>query len=146
MVAILEVTRTRPWRAICRILIFMVVMAGCAPITTQSPTSPPSEFIHVHSYFAAYAFLDTNGNGQPDSADTPLQDATFIVALEGGTEFGDQTDESGYAFISIPAGVEYPVTVRMEAPKDSSLKAVEPSTITLSGATGETVKFLFSSK
>jgi hypothetical protein len=110
----------------------------------QTPT--PTVFIHVHSYFAASAFLDSNSNGQSDSADTPLRDATFIVTLPGGTEFGDQTDDTGHAFISIPASVEYPVMLRMEAPKDSGLKAIEPSTITLSEATGETLQFLFSSR
>ena len=124
----------------------MTVLAGCISVSTQNPTPPPTEFFHVHSYFAAYAFLDANGNGQVDSADTPLKDATFIVALQGGTEFSDQTDDTGYAFISIPAGVEYPVKVRMEAPEGSSLTIIEPSEITLSDATGESPQFLFSSE
>jgi hypothetical protein len=110
----------------------------------QTPT--PAVVIHVHSYFSAYAFFDANGNGQPDSADTPVSDATFIVTLPGGTEFGDQTDDTGHAFISIPASVEYPVMLRMEAPKDSTWEAIEPSTITLSEAAGEPIQFLFSSR
>ncbi|HSL31533.1 MAG TPA: hypothetical protein VK900_20185 [Anaerolineales bacterium] len=131
--------------AISSLVLPLVALAACVPTSGQNPTPVPTEFIHVHSYFAAYAFLDTNGNGQLDSADTPIKDATFIAALQGGTEFGDETDETGYAFISIPASVEFPITLRMDAPKDSTLKAIEPTTITLSEVTGETVQFLFSS-
>jgi hypothetical protein len=106
---------------ISRFLLFCLwALVACAPASTEEHTPPPPEITHVYSSFSAYAFLDSNGNGQPDSADMPLKDATFIVVLEGGTEFGDQTDNTGYAFISIPAGVEYPVTVRMEAPEGSA--------------------------
>ena len=125
---------------------FPLVLAGCIPTFAQNPMPTPTEFIHVYSAFSAYAFLDANGNGQVDSADTPVKDATFIVALPGGTEFGDTTDATGYAFITIPADVEYPVTLRIEAPQDRTLKAIESSTITLLEPTGETIQFLFSSK
>ncbi len=96
------------------------------------------------SFFSSQALLDVNGNGQVDPADTPLEGATFIVALQGGGEFGDQTDSTGKAFVTIPAGVEYPVTVRMEAPENSGLTAVEPSSITLSDPAAGTTTFLFS--
>lgn len=42
-----------------------------------------------------------------------------------------------------PAGIEYPVTARMEAPKDSGLIIVEPSTVTLQEPAGGTIPFLF---
>ena len=128
------------------ILTFPLALAGCIPISAQNLTPTPTPFIRIHSYFSAYAFLDANGNGEVDPADTPVKDATFIVTLPGGTEFGEPTDETGYAFITIPAEVEYPVTLRMGAPQDSMLKAIEPSTITLLGPAGETIQFLFSSK
>lgn len=128
------------------LLTFLLALTGCIPALEQTQAPTPIESIHVHTAFSASAFLDANGNGQVDSADTPIKDATFIVALPGGTEFGDQTDDAGYAFISIPAAVEYPVTLRMEAPKDSLWKAIEPSTITVPAATGETIQFLFSSE
>lgn len=137
--------RLRKFACIIIFSLIIIFLAGCTPTSAQTHTPPPTEFIHVHSYFSAYAFLDANSNEQPDSADMPLKDATFIVALEGGTEFGDQTDDTGYAFITIPASVEYPVTVRMEAPKDSRLKAIEPSTFTLLEPPAKTIKFLFSS-
>ena len=120
------------------IILSMVIVTSCAP----KPTEP----VLIDSFFSGQALLDANGNGQIDSEDTPLANATFIVALQGGGEFGDNTDEAGNAFVTVPGGVEYPVTVRMEAPKDSTLKLIEPSAITLSEATGETAKFLFSSK
>jgi hypothetical protein len=127
-------------------LIFMFSLAGCALIPGQKHTPTPTELIHVHSFFSAYAFLDTNDNGQFDPSDTPIRDATLIVVLPGGTEFGDQTDDTGNAFITIPADVAYPVTLRMEAPKDSTLKPIEPSAVVLSEASGEPIQFLFSSR
>ncbi len=120
------------------ILILSIILVGC----TVTPTEPAL----ADSFFSSQAFLDANGNGQIDSEDTPVENAAFIVTLQNGGEFGGQTDDIGKAFITIPASVEYPVTVRMEAPKDSALILLEPSTITLSEQTGETIKFLFSSK
>lgn len=95
------------------------------------------------TFFSAQALLDVNGNGQIDAEDTPIAGATFIVTLPGGAEFGAQTAESGKAFITVPSRVEYPVTARMEAPKDSGLTLVEPSTVSLNEPTGETIQFLF---
>lgn len=95
------------------------------------------------TFFSGQALLDVNNNGQIDEEDTPIAGATFIVALPRGAEFGAQTDESGKAFVTIPAGIEYPVTARMEAPKDSGLNIIEPSTFTLKEPTGETIQFLF---
>jgi hypothetical protein len=128
------------------ILTFLLALAGCVPTSAQNLTPTPTPFIRIHSYFSAYAVLDANGNGKVDPADTPVKDATLIVTLPGGTEFGGPTDETGYAFITIPSDVDYPVTLRMDAPQDSTLEAIEPSTITLLEPTGETIQFLFSAK
>jgi hypothetical protein len=119
------------------LLLFSVFATGCAPTATES--------VLVDSFFSGQAFLDSNRNGQIDEDDSPLADATFIITLKSGGEFGDQTDETGHAFITIPGGVEYPVSARMKAPPDSSLRSIGPSTLSLSEATGG-VKFLFSSK
>jgi hypothetical protein len=124
------------------LFLLLAIITGCTP----SPIATPTEPILVDAFFSGEALLDANGNGQIDSEDTPIANATFIVALQGGGEFGDSTDEAGNAFVTVPGGVEYPMTVRMEAPKDSTLKLIEPSIITLSEATGEATKFLFSSK
>ena len=120
------------------ILILSITLVGCTATTTEPALAD--------SFFSGQAFLDANGNGQIDAEDTPVANATFIVAPQNGGEFGDQTDDTGKAFITIPANVKYPITARMEAPKDSALILLEPSTLTLSEPTGETIKFLFSSK
>ncbi|WKZ34976.1 MAG: hypothetical protein QY332_15275 [Anaerolineales bacterium] len=120
------------------IILLMTALAGCTP----KPTEP----IHTDSFFSGQALFDANGNGEIDAEDTPVRDATFIVELQDGTEFGSQTSDTGNAFVTIPSTVEYPVTVRMETPKGSLLTVIEPPTITLSETTGETIKFLFSSK
>lgn len=113
------------------------IISACAPV--------PTEPVLVDSFFSARALIDVNANGQVDPADTPLENATFIITLQGGGEFGAQTDSSGNAFITVPSKVDYPVTIRMEAPKNSTLKPVEPSVITLNEAAGETpTTFLFS--
>jgi hypothetical protein len=113
---------------------------GVSPLpVVNTPTPAPI----ADTFFSAQALLDVNGNGQIDAEDTPIAGATFIVTLPGGAEFGAQTAESGKAFITVPSRVEYPVTARMEAPKDSGLTLVEPSTVSLNEPTGETIQFLF---
>ncbi|HEX2696586.1 MAG TPA: hypothetical protein VHM28_02685 [Anaerolineales bacterium] len=118
------------------VLLFAWILVDCAP----KPTQP----ILVDAFFSGQAFLDANGNGQLDSADTPIENATLIVTLKGGTEVGGNTDKTGNAFITVPGGVDYPVTLRMEAPKGSGLKLIGPASITFPSTTGEQSKFLFS--
>lgn len=113
------------------------LIVGC-----NLPTPTPSTQPIVDAFFSGYAYLDVNSNGKIDSEDTPIENATLIVTLQGGMETGDTTDEKGNAFITIPGGVDYPVTLRMEAPKDSNLKLVGPSSITY--PSDEPAKFLFS--
>src|SRR5678816_4710223 len=114
-------------------------LAGCN-IPTPTPTIQPI----VDAFFSGYAFLDVNRNDEIDSEDTPIENATLIVTLQGGFETGGMTDKTGSAFITIPGGVDYSVTLRMEAPKDSSLQLIGPSSITY--PSDEPAKFLFSSK
>ncbi len=120
------------------IIVLLIAATSCAP--TQTPTKP----ILVDAFFSGYAFLDVNGNSEIDSEDIPVENAIFIVTIPGGYEVGDTTDESGNAFIIVPGGVEYPVTLRMEPPTDSGLKLIGPSSITY--PSDEPAKFLFSSK
>jgi hypothetical protein len=128
-----------------RNLAFIVIIAlGLSACTALSPTPTPA--ILADSFFSGYAYLDTNGNGQIDSADTPLKDAIFIVQLESGAEFGGNTDEKGNAFVTIPAAVQYPVTLFMKPPKDSGLKLLGPSSIILQEPANEKNSFLFTSK
>ncbi len=123
------------------LLTFMIfAVTGC-----NWPTPTPTVQPLVDSFFSGYAFLDVNGNGELDPEDTPLENATFIVTLQFGGEVGGLTDKTGYAFIVAPGGADYPVKMRMEAPKDSTLKLIGPSEITHELA-DEAPKFLFSSK
>ncbi len=131
------------------LMILFVTLAALTACTSPLPVGEETEVraatpaAVTDTFFSAQALLDVNGNGQIDEADTPIPGATFIVTLSGGAEFGAQTDESGKAFVTIPARVDYPATARMEAPKDSALTVIEPSVITLKEPTGETIQFLF---
>ena len=136
MVAVLEVRRF----FVIALLLLARVLTGCAP--APAPTEP----ILVDAFFSGQALLDVNSNGQVDPEDTPLKDATLIVRMDGGGEFGGLTDAEGRAFITVPGGAFYPVTARMEAPEGSGLVAIEPSTVTLSDSATKLPPFLFSSK
>jgi hypothetical protein len=126
-------------RKLTIIVLLIATIAGCN-LPTPTPTIQPI----VDAFFSGYALLDVNGNGEIDSEDTPIENATLIVTLQGGFETGGMTDKTGFAFITIPGGVDYPVTLHMEAPKDSSLKLIGPSSITY--PSDEPKKFLFTSK
>lgn len=109
-----------------------------------SPTPTPDTRPIVDAFFSGYASLDVNGNGEIDSEDTPIENATLIVTLQGGFETGGLTDKTGYAFITVPGGADYPVTLRMEAPKDSNLQLIGPSSVAY--PSDEPAEFLFTSK
>ena len=147
--AVLEVNRIKSSHLqrvnLCRLVgyilsipVLAIVMIGCTP----KPTTPTIQPI-VDSFFSGYAFLDVNGNGELDSEDTPVENAAFIVTLQFGGEVGAFTDKTGFAFIVAPGGVDYPVTLRMEPPKDSTLKLIGPSEI-IHDMADESPKFLFS--
>jgi hypothetical protein len=118
--------------------ILLHLTAGCS----GQPTEPR---VLADSAFSGRALLDINGNGRIDSEDTPIENATFSVELDGVKVFSETTDETGSAFILIPGGVEYPVNVVMEAPEDSTLKPITPSTVAVSEGISST-QFLFSSE
>ena len=128
-----------------RQLTFIVISTFLLAMATIGCAGKATEPVLADSVFSGVAFLDVNGNGTIDPEDTPVVNATFYVELNGVKAFGDATDETGNAFILIPGGVTYPVKVSMAAPKDSTLKLITPSTVTVSASTG-TVQFLFSSK
>lgn len=128
------------WLTFVQALLILTTVTGCSP----KPATPTVQAI-VDSFFSGYAFLDANGNNELDLEDAPVENATFIVTLQFGGEVGALTDKTGYAFIVAPGGVDYPVTMRMEAPKDSTLKLIGPSEVTHELA-DQAPKFLFSSK
>jgi len=121
------------------LVVFLSVLLASCNFPTLTPTVQPI----VDSFFSGYAFLDINNNGQLDSEDTPVENAAFIVTLQFGGEVGAFTDKTGYAFIVAPGGVDYPVKMRMEPPKDSTLRLIGPSELTHE-LSDEAPKFLFS--
>jgi hypothetical protein len=127
--------------------IFALGITACNTLSlTPTPMPTPTPVVLADSFFSGYAFLDVNGNEQIDSADTPLKDAIFIVQFEGGAEFGALTDETGNAFVIIPAAVQYPVTLFMKPPTDSTFTLIGPPSIVLQETAGEKASFLFASK
>ncbi len=134
-------SRNRKFLKLTAMFIFALLILGC---NFLSPTPTPDVRPIVDAFFSGSAYLDINGNGEIDSEDTPIENATLIVTLQGGFETGGLTDKTGHAFITVPGGVDYPVTLRMEAPKDSNLKLIGPSSVTY--PSDEPTEFLFTSK
>src|SRR5262245_49317216 len=132
-------SRSAPFRRTAHLIFLSLLLTSCN-LPTPTPTVQPI----VDAFFSGYAYLDVNGNGELDAEDTPVENATLIVTMQGGLEFGGATDASGYAFLVAPGGVDYPVTLRMEPPKDSTLKLIGPSSVTYPSDTP--AKFLFSAK
>lgn len=124
------------------IFLFILIIIGS---TSCSPASTPAPVL-ADSAFSCQAFLDVNGNEQIDPEDTPVEGASFYVELKGVKAFIDTTDETGSAFILIPGGVEYPVTVGIDAPEGSQLTIIGSGTMTITPETGPTAQFLFKSK
>jgi len=114
------------------------LLAGCS---FGYPT--PTPMVYADSVFSGYAYFDVNLNGQLDSEDTPLDGATFSVAINGIKVFVETTDQNGYAFILIPSSVDYPVTLSMEPPKDSNMKLIGDAEI-IHNQADPAPKFLFS--
>lgn len=123
------------------ILFLALVLSGCA--AQANPTPLPAQ---GDSFFSAQAWLDANANSQVDAADTPLENITLKVRLENGAEFGAQTNAEGRAFVTVPGGAQYPVTLTMAAPAESGLQLLEPVRVRLEAASGETIVFLFAKK
>ena len=121
------------------ITFLLIVTTGCT-LQTATPTIEPI----VDSFFSGYAYLDVNDNGELDAEDTPVEGAAFIVTLQFGGEVGAFTDSTGYAFIVVPGGADYPVTMRMEPPKDNDLKLIGPTEV-IQDQADPAPKFLFSS-
>jgi len=126
-----------------QVLLFLaaaaVILSACAP-SSVTPTPIPI----VESFFSARAFVDANSNGRLDDSDPPLKDAIFIVRMQS-VEFGDLTDASGNAFVTVPGPTEYPVAVTMRPPQNSTYELVGPATVELTKP-GDKADFLFRSK
>lgn len=124
--------------AFCISLSLIFAISACTPQKTRQPSDGIAD-----SFFSGQAYWDANNNGELDEADTPLQGAAFIARDDRGAEFGALTDSEGAAFITFPGGSQYPVTLRMEPPKESALLGVVPAEIILKSASGDNIQFLF---
>jgi hypothetical protein len=124
--------------AFCISLSLIFALSACNPQKTRQPSG-----VIPDSFFSGQAYLDANKNGVKDEADTPLQGATFIARDDRGAEFGAVTDSQGAAFITFPGGSNYPVTLRMESPKNNVLLRVDPAKLVLQSASGDNLQFLF---
>ena len=139
--------RVAPWRHLpaCLFMIMRILFTILLLLTTGCSAQPTEPRVLADSAFSGTALLDANGNGKVDSEDTPIKGATFYVEIDGLKAFRAITDEKGYAFILVPGGVESPVNIVMEAPEDSGLEPVTPSTVAASGGISS-AQFLFSSE
>ena len=124
------------------ILLFILLSIG---VSSCSPSSTPAPIL-ADAAFSCLAYLDVNGNGEIDDVDTPVVGAAFYVEYQGIKGFIDITDETGNAYILVPGGLEYPVTVGIDAHKDSGLRVVGSATAIITPETGPTARFLFTSK
>ncbi|MBE7535917.1 MAG: hypothetical protein HS124_09340 [Anaerolineales bacterium] len=140
----ITLAKTKPTQLgkLAALFILVLFVIGCG-FLSPTPTAQP---ILADSAFSGYAFLDSNFNGQLDDEDTPLEGATFYVAIDGVKAFGETTDKNGYAFILIPSSVDYPVTLSMDAPKESNLDHAGFSEVVMYSSTDPAPKFLFTSK
>ncbi len=127
------------------VISLLILGALCLPACSAAPETPSPAAIQ-ESFFSGRAVVDTNRDGQLDAGDAPLKDATFIVQLKGGAEFGGQTNEDGDAYVTIPGPIEYPVNLVMRPPKDSVYIPVGSTTITVDRPGGGNANFLFTTK
>ena len=58
-------------------------------LTTGCSTQPTEPRVLADSAFSGRALLDMNGNGRVDSEDTPIENATFSVELDGVKVFSE---------------------------------------------------------
>lgn len=142
-------------------IIITTALSGCSirsPVTpvaytqtaVSTPTLPPgptpasTQVIMADFFFSACAYLDANGNGAWDEADTPIEGAQMGLRISEGQPFvlGDLTDPDGCALVWAPGGgIEPPFTIRMHPPEDSGLIPIGRSEVVYKG--GPIPRFLF---
>ncbi len=113
------------------LLSFSACTAGAGPDATPTATAPVPDTatlppatstpttVLADSSFSGCAFLDQNNNHKIDDGDVTIAKASFSIKLSDGTGFGDQTDNTGCAYILIPGGLKqdaWPIEVRMDLP------------------------------
>ncbi len=120
-----------------------LALAACSPFPppTSTPPAPPGD-----TFFFGQAFVDANGNGQIDAADTLLPGAVFIAWDARGAEFGGVTNAEGRAVVSFPGRSVYPVTLRLQPPAGSAFVLVGPAEVVTREASDNRASFLLAPK
>jgi len=124
-------------------ILIIILTVACSTLTLPIPsgTPSPSPAILVDTFFYGYAYLDTNHNGEIDTADTPLAGAIFSATDANGLSTHGITGADGLAMAWWPAESEYPVTFRMQPPEGSGLVIIGKAEVTIHE--GSNAKFLF---
>ena len=97
-------------------------------------TATPTPGVFADTFFSGCAYLDSNRNGEIDPDDPLLEDAVFVVTLNGGAGFRGLTSENYCATATVPGGLDekfWPVTVRMEPPEGTGYQLISPAEIVL---------------
>ena len=118
-----------------------ILLTACS--LRGAPT--PTPHVLADSFFFGHAYVDANGNGQLDSTDPPLEDALFTAQTATGIQVGGVSGADGTAMGWCPGGCsDYPVTLRMQPPRDSSYTLIGPDKVVLeTSASPSGADFLF---
>ena len=108
------------WLKAFTILLGFIAVSSC---NLWEPTPAPRLEV---AGIGGRAFIDSNLNGEIDTADIPLEGAEFTVISNDGTVFWALTDANGQASVNVSyTGVEFPVRLRMKAPEGSQLEIAD---------------------
>lgn len=118
----------------------ILLTGACVPLR-PTPSDPT---ILADAFFHGRAYVDANGNGQVDSDDPPLQGAYFNAADARRIDSGGLTNSEGFAMAWFPgSGATYPMTLRMQAPNDSTYVLIGLQEVVLQKGESAIPDFLF---
>jgi acetyl esterase/lipase len=117
--------------------LFLITTLACN-LTTLRNSGSATPVILADTFFSGHAYIDTNGNGELDASDPPLEGARFTCA-----GFGGETGADGVAVVVIPGGWDKPVEAQMTSPSGSGYTLVSPNVVTLQSPTKTRADFLF---
>lgn len=104
---------------------------AATPTATKQPTPQGTVPVLADSFFYGKAYIDSNGNGQIDPGDPPLEGALFIATDARGASGGGWTDSKGSAMAWWPSDSQYPVTLQMQPPEGSGYTIIGRDKIVL---------------
>ena len=118
-----------------------ILLTACS--LRGAPT--PTPHVLADSFFFGHAYIDANGNGLLDSTDPPLEGALFTAQTATDIQIGGVSGSDGTAMAWCPGGcADYPVTLRMQPPKDSGYTLIGPAEVVLQAdGSGGQANFLF---